>query len=126
MALSDSFKQFLTEQLAPLGPVEIRPMFGGAALRLGGQTFGLLDDDILYFKVDAENRASYDAEGMNPFTYPSKNGLMTMAGYRRAPERLFDEPGALVSWSREALNVANRAAAKKPKPKASKQRGKKA
>jgi DNA transformation protein and related proteins len=125
MALSSSFRAFVAEQLAPLGPVEILPMFGGAAVRLGGQTFGLIDDDILYLKVDAANRPAFDAEGMEPFTYPSKNGPMTMSGYRRAPERLFDEADELVAWARAAVGVANRAAAKKPKPKAVKPRGRK-
>jgi len=126
MALSSSFKQFLAEQLAPLGPVIIKPMFGGAAVQLSGQTFGLVDGDVLYFKVDATTLPGYEAEGMEPFSYPSKNGPMTMNGYRRTPERLFDVPEELVIWAQAAVGVAMRAAAKKPKPKAAKPRGKKA
>ena len=114
MAVSDSFKTFLAEQFAPLGPVEIRRMFGGAGAFTGGKIFALIDDDTLYFKVDEETVASYQAEGMGPFTYPSKNGPMVMDGYRRAPERLFDEPDELITWARVAMAVAVRSQARKP------------
>jgi len=118
MALSSSFKSLMTEQLAPLGSVEIRPMFGGAAVRLDGNTFGLIDDDVLYFKVDATTLVKFEAEDMPPFTYQSKNGPMTMAGYRRAPDRLFDEPDEFLVWARAAIAVAQRTSKPKKPPKA--------
>ena len=114
MAVSDSFKNFLAEQFVLLGPVEIRRMFGGAGAFVSGKIFALIDDDVLYFKVDASTIAPYDAEGMGPFTYPSKNGPMTMDGYRRAPERLFDEPDELIAWAKAAMAVAERSGVKKP------------
>ena len=117
MAISDSFREFLAEQFAPIGGVEIRRMFGGAGAFAAGQIFALIDDDVLYFKVDAATLARYEAEAMGPFVYPSKNGLMTMEGYRRCPERLFDEPNEFLVWSRAAIAVAARTGKKPAKAK---------
>ena len=117
MALSDSFKAFVAEQLAPLGPIEIKRMFGGASAYLDGKIFALLDDDALYFKVDEATKAKFEAEGMGPLTYPSKNGPMTMDRYRRCPDRLFDEAEELLDWARAAVRVAQIGGPKVKRPK---------
>jgi DNA transformation protein len=108
MAISSTFREFLAEQFAPLGGVEIRRMFGGAGAFWAGQIFALIDDDVLYFKVDGLTLARYEAEGMTPFTYPSKNGLMVMEGYRRCPDWLFDEPDDFLDWAKAAIDAAGR------------------
>ena len=117
MALSDSFKSFVAEQLAPLGAIEIKRMFGGASVYAAGKIFALLDDEALYFKVDETTKAKFEAEGMGPLTYPSKNGPMTMDRYRRCPERLFDEGDELLDWAREAIAVSQKALPKAKKSK---------
>ncbi len=117
MTLSHSFKSFIAEQLAPLGPIEIKRMFGGASIYASGKIFALLDDDAIYFKADDSTKAKFENEGMGPLVYPSKNGPMTMANYSRCPDRLFDEPDELLAWAREAMNVTERKTTK-PKSKA--------
>ncbi|MDA8227095.1 MAG: TfoX/Sxy family protein, partial [Desulfitobacterium hafniense] len=52
MAISETFKDYVLEQLAILGDVTVRKMFGGAGIYYEGVIFGLLADDVLYFKVD--------------------------------------------------------------------------
>lgn len=118
MALSDSFKDFLSEQFSPIGGVGIRKMFGGAGVSYQGLSIGLADDDVLYLKVDEVTAAAYDAEGMEPFSYPMKDGkVSTMRGYRRCPDRLYDDPEEFERWARAAIEAAMRAAKAKPKPK---------
>ncbi|NJO22813.1 MAG: TfoX/Sxy family protein, partial [Sphingomonadales bacterium] len=90
MASSAGFLAFLDEQLAGLGPVSIRRMFGGAGVFADGIMFALVSDDTLYFKVDETTRADFEAEGMGAFTYATKDGRNTLMSYWRAPERLFD------------------------------------
>ena len=116
MALSGSFKSFIAEQLAPLGAIEIKRMFGGASVYADGAIIALLDNDALYFKVDDSTKAKFEAEGMGPLVYPSKNGPMTMDRYRRCPDRLFDEPDELLVWAREAVAVAANRPVKAKKP----------
>ena len=52
MAVSPSFKEFVAEQLAPVGPIDIRRMFGGAGIFADGRMFALIVSDTLYFKTD--------------------------------------------------------------------------
>jgi DNA transformation protein len=111
----DAFGETLIEVLAPLGPVQIRRMFGGSGIFLDGLMFGLVADDVLYFKSDAETTPAYEAEGLAPFRYARSDGRVTVMSYWQAPERLLDEPDEMVAWARKALDAARRAA-RKPKP----------
>jgi DNA transformation protein and related proteins len=120
VSLSPDFKTFIVEQMAGFGPVGVRPMFGGAAVQRDGLTFALLDDDVLYFKVNDETRGRFEAEGLGPFTYPSKKGEMVITGYYRAPARCLDDADDMRDWCRLAFDVALQAAAKKPKKAKSK------
>jgi len=114
MAVNESLKALLQEQLAPLGNVTVRRMFGGAGVYCDGLMFGLIARDTLYFKADDGNRAAYEADGMEPFTYEGRNKPIQMS-YWRVPERLFDEPDEMVEWARAALAAARRSgASKKP------------
>ena len=111
MAVNASLTELLREQLAPLGHVGVRRMFGGAGVWCDGVMFGLVAGDTLYFKADDGNLAAYEAEGMEPFSYQAKGRTVQIGAYRRVPERLLDEPEEMVEWARAALAAARRAAA---------------
>ena len=106
MAVSDGFKGLVAELLAPVGPIAIKRMFGGAGVMLEGVMFALVADDVLYFKVDDRTRARFESEGMGPFTYATKNGDNVLNSYYRAPERLYDEPDEMLAFAREAADAA--------------------
>src|SRR5262245_30263923 len=113
MVASDSFAEFLREQLAPLGHVTMRRMFGKTGVFCDGLMLGMVRDDALYFRVDERNRAAFtEAEAFPPLNYEKGGGTIDLA-FWRAPERLFDEPDELVSWARAALGAARRVAAKR-------------
>ena len=112
MVASDGFAEFLREQLAPLGNVVLRRMFGGAGVFCDGLMFGIVADDVLFLKADDSNRPAFEAEGLGPLTYEAK-GRTVQLPYWQVPERLFDEPEEMVEWARAALVAARRAAAKK-------------
>jgi DNA transformation protein len=113
MVASDSFAEFLREQLAALGNVTTRRMFGKTGVFCDGLMLGMVRDDTLYFRVDDHNRAAFkEAEAFPPLNY-EKGGASIDLAFWRAPERLFDEPDELVAWAREALGAARRVAAKR-------------
>lgn len=113
MGASDSFAEFLREQLAPLGRVSMRRMFGKAGLFCDGVMFAIVADDTLYFRVDDHNRATFrEAASFPPLTY-EKGGRTIDLSFWRAPERLLDEPDELVLWARSALAAAHRVAVKR-------------
>ena len=113
MVASDSFAEFLREQLAPLGHVTLRRMFGKTGVFCDGLMFAMVTDNMLYLRVDDHNRADFkEAESAPPLSY-EKQGSAIDLSFWRAPERLFDDPEALVTWARIALAAARRVAAKR-------------
>jgi DNA transformation protein and related proteins len=122
MVASDSFAEFLREQLAPLGRITVRRMFGKTGVFCDGLMFAMVTGDTLYFRVDDDNRAAFEeAKSFPPLNY-GKQGRMIDLSFWRAPERLFDEPDELNAWARLALAAARRVATKRgpasPKRKA--------
>ena len=117
MAISEDFLDFLKDQMRGLGPITARRMFSGAGLYCDGIIFALLLRDALHFKVDDANRAAYEAEGMQPFTYQARGKPVRMEAYWRVPERLLDDPDEMLVWARAALAAGKRAAVAKKKPK---------
>jgi DNA transformation protein len=115
MVASDSFAEFLREQLAPLGRLTMRRMFGKTGVFCDGVMLAMVRDNTLYFRVDDENRETFkEAQSFPPLNYEKKGGSIDLA-FWRAPERLFDEPDELVAWARAALAAARRVAAKRVK-----------
>ena len=124
MVASDSFADFLREQLAALGSIKLRRMFGKTGVFCDGLMLGMVSNDALYFRVDDENRAAFkEAESSPPLNYAKKGATIDHA-FWRAPERLFDEPDELVSWARTALSAARRVASKR-EPAAAKRKTRK-
>jgi DNA transformation protein len=70
MVASESFAEFLREQLAPLGRVTMRRMFGKTGVFCGGVMFAMIADDTLYFRVDDHNLAAFrKAEAFPPLMF---------------------------------------------------------
>jgi DNA transformation protein and related proteins len=117
MVASDSFADVLREQLAPLGHVTLRRMFGKTGVFCDGLMLGMVRDDALYFRVDDDSRALFkEAEAFPPLNYEKGGGSIDLA-FWRAPERLFDEPDEFLAWACAALGAARRVAAKRATPK---------
>jgi DNA transformation protein len=113
MVASDRFAEFLRDQLAPLGRIAMRRMFGKTGVFCDGFMLGMVRDNTLYFRVDDDNRTAFEeAESFPPLDYQKKGGTIDLS-FWRAPERLFDEPDELVIWARAALAAARRVAAKR-------------
>jgi DNA transformation protein len=117
MAVSESLVALVKELLEPFGHITLKRMFSGAGVYCDGVIFALILRDTLHFKVDDDNRAAYEAEGMTPFTYQARGKTVEMGAYWRVPERLLDEPDEMLQWARAALSAGRRAAADKRPPR---------
>jgi len=115
MPVSDSYKTFVLEQLGRLrNDIRARSMFGGVGLYAGERIFGLIDDDVVYLKVDDGNRGDFEKEGMGPFQPFGPGGEVMQ--YYELPDGVIDEPEALARWVEGAVEVALRAKTRKKKP----------
>ena len=113
MVASGGFAEFLRDQLAPLGRISMRRMFGKTGVFCDGFMLGMVRDNTLYLRVDDDNRAAFkEASSFPPLNYEKKGGTIDLS-FWRAPERLFDEPDELVTWARAALAAARRVAAQR-------------
>ena len=111
MVASTEFASFLREQLAPLGHVSTRRMFGKTGVFCEGVMLGMMTENMLYFRVDSQNRTTFkEAESVPSLSYV-KNGCTIDLSFWRAPDRLFDEHAELIAWARAALAAAHRVAA---------------
>ncbi|NWG91912.1 MAG: TfoX/Sxy family protein [Parvularculaceae bacterium] len=118
MAISASFIEQAKELFQPFGDIRIRKMFGGAGVYCDEMIFALLDDDMVFFKVDEETRKAFVRRGLAPFSYEMKPGeRQEMKGYYAAPEEIFDDEDELKRWTTLALDAASRAAKFKKKRK---------
>ena len=114
MVASDDFAEFLRDQLAPLGRITMRRMFGKTGVFCDGVMLGMVRDNTLYFRVDDGNRTLFrEAQAFAPLNYEKQGELIDLA-FWRAPERLLDERDELVTWARAALAAARRVAGKRP------------
>jgi DNA transformation protein len=111
LAVSESYKQFVLDQLEELGDVTARAMFGGVGLYRRGVFFGIIARDALYLKVDDSTRREYARLGMKPFKpYPDRSGTMQ---YYEVPLAIVESSAELARWARKAIAVAERASSER-------------
>lgn len=101
-----AFIEFVTEQLEALGNVRARKMFGGHGLYSGELMFGIVVDDTLYLKVDADSRPQYESMALKPFAYLRKQKLVTLRSFYAAPADSLDDAELLCQWAARAIKAA--------------------
>ena len=121
MAVTARQLELAAELFEGLGGVSIRRMFGGAGVYAQGVMFALVDDDVIYLKVDEGLKRDLEGEGAVAWTYVAPNGPRAgepmQMGYWSLPESVLDDPEVAQAWGRRAAEVALAKQAAKPKPK---------
>ena len=100
---SDSFKEYVLDQLETMTPVSCRAMFGGLGLYHQDVFFGILHKSRLYFKTDDRTRPDYEKCGMKPFSPSDKQ---TLKNYYEVPPDILENEETLIAWARQAVQVA--------------------
>jgi DNA transformation protein len=122
MPLSPGFPDYVQELIAGFGKVEVKRMFGGAALYRSGVGFGILDDDVFFIKADKAFGAELQGQGCKPWIYSvAKDGSVRDIAYWSLPDTAADDGDEAVRLVRRSFDVARIAAeakANKPKKKA--------
>jgi DNA transformation protein len=107
MSVSDGYLTYVLDQLRPVVPgIRVKRMFGAVGLYATDLFFGLVDDDVLYLKVDDTTRPEYEARGMPPFRPFEMHASMN---YSQLPEEILEDRDALPLWTSRALDVARAA-----------------
>jgi DNA transformation protein and related proteins len=77
-------------------------MFGGHGLYLGGEFFGIVHDDRLYFRADEATRPRYENEGSGPFR---PNERQTLKNYLEVPADVVTDRDRLADWAVDAAGA---------------------
>ena len=124
MPLSPDFSDYVEELIAGFGKVEIRRMFGGAAVYRGGVGFGILDDDVFFIKADTAFGAELKRQGCKPWSYSiRKDGTVRDIAYWSLPATAADDGDEASALAKRSFEIAKKAAvekARKPAKKAAK------
>ncbi len=110
MAVSETYRAFVLEQLGRVTPVTGKSMFGGVGIYAQGLFFALIADDRLYFKVDDTTRPDFERLGMDPFRPFGEDSAM---GYYEVPADVVEDSLQLATWIKRAIDVAAKAKGKK-------------
>ena len=110
MAVSETYREFVLEQLGRVTPVTGKSMFGGVGIYAQGLFFALIAEDRLYFKVNDATRPAFERFGMEPFRPFGEDKAM---GYYEVPADVVEDSARLAGWMRQAIDVAAKAKGKK-------------
>ena len=102
--LSD-FVVFVLDTLRLLAPVSVKAMFGGYGIFKNGVMFALVEQDVLYLKVNTDTKAAFVAQGLQPFSY-QKQGKTCYLNYYQCPEEAFDDEELMYEWAYKAYQLA--------------------
>lgn len=121
MPLSQGFAGYVEELIAGFGPVQIRRMFGGAAVYRDGVGFAILDDDTFFIKADKAFGAELKSQGCRPWAHSvAKDGSVRDIAYWSLPDTAADdgeEASSLVRRSYQiTLGAAEARSARKARP----------
>lgn len=108
MSRSESFVEFIRDQLEGLRGFEMKRMFGGYGLYLDGLFFGILVDGKLYFKTSEETIQKYINLGSMPFTYLKKDSKgkkkkVSLRRYYEVPLDILENQSELKRWAKEVV-----------------------
>lgn len=103
--MSDSsFVDYIVQDvLFDLPGITARAMFGGYGIYKQGIIFGLIANDVLYFKVSESNKADYENAKSKPFTYTKKDGIASVMSYWEVPESVLENKELLKEWVDKAV-----------------------
>jgi Regulator of competence-specific genes len=100
MPVTDSFVEFVLEQLDAVGPLTSKRMFGGVGLYAGELFFALIAGDVLYLKTDDSTRGLLEAAGGRPFQpYPDRPGGGGTMKYYSVPAAVLEDSDTLTAWA---------------------------
>lgn len=105
MRVKSSLANYVAEQLAPLGRISSRAIFGGVGVFIDDRLLGIVMGEKLYLHTDKSNLEDYVARGMQQFKpYPNAFDLTT--DHHQVPPEIVNDAAQLKIWGERALNAA--------------------
>lgn len=103
MAVSETYLNYILDQLSELDGIDTKRMFGGVGFFKDGVMFGKIGSDVFRLKVDETNEQKFISAGMKPFEHPSKKKGMP---YWEVPVDVIESKSTLLVWAKESYEIA--------------------
>jgi len=105
MRVKSSLASYVAEQLAPLGRMSSRAIFGGVGVFIDDRLLAIVMGEKLYLHTDKSNLDDYVARGMQQFKpYPNAFDLTT--DHHQVPPEIVNDAEQLKVWGERALTAA--------------------
>lgn len=109
MLTKDTLARHVTEQLAFLGRIASRSIFGAIGIFIDDRLLGIVVNETLFLHTGATNRDDYLSRGMPQFKpYPNAFDLTT--DHHQVPPDVLADEVQLKQWGERALKAAIEAA----------------
>lgn len=105
MRVKSDLASYVAEQLAFLGRVSSRSIFGGIGVFIDDRLLAIVMGEVMYLHTDKLNLDDYLSRGMPQFKpYPNAFDLTT--DHHQVPQEIVDDPQLLKEWGQRALAAA--------------------
>ncbi len=118
MSASAEYTQYVLELLEPVCALRANRFLGGVGIAYGPVQFAMIMGNRLYFAVDENTREKFERAGMEPFSYATRKGRVSVKKYFELPASVLEDPESLNAWARESIEAATRAARRTTGPAA--------
>jgi DNA transformation protein and related proteins len=109
MRVKSELANYVEEQLAFLGRISTKSIFGGIGIFVDERLLGIVMDEKVYLHTDTSNLRAYQERGMPQFKpYPNAFDLTT--DHHQVPPEIVDDAALLKQWGEQALAAAIEAA----------------
>ena len=109
MRVKSSLADYVAEQLASLGKVSTKSIFGGIGVFVEERLLAIVIDEKVYLHTDPGNLDEFLSRGMPQFKpYPNAFDLTT--DHHQVPQDIVDDAEQLKAWAQRALHGAVEAA----------------
>lgn len=109
MKVSDDFAVYVRDELLrEVDGITIRRMFDGHGIYQRGVFVGLINDGVIFLKVDTENRHEFESRGSKPFVFTGHTGKSVTLSFWELPPEIMDDTQEIDSWISSAYEAALR------------------
>ncbi len=106
------FTDYLHEVFELAGPITIKRMFDGHTIYHQGLPVGIVYDETLFLKADAQTLPLFIKQKLPQFTYQKKDKTIGLP-YFQAPDFILDDRQEAALWLRRAYEASLRSKPKK-------------
>jgi DNA transformation protein len=109
LAFARRFATEIMDQLAAVGTLTSRRMFGALGLYSGGVIFGMIVDETLYLRLDEAGFGVLLRLGASPLRPVSRKPDLQSARYISVPLDILEDRDELLGWVRRAVKAQPKA-----------------